>query len=112
MSRKIKMIYDFNDAACLEVEYKQDKWARVTSNTFRSTTGRRRIDGVEYIGPVYYEGSNKKYTPRKDEKSRVVGIEELNTKRKVKASPIYEEIRSYDRDEKYKKAILPNKAYL
>jgi hypothetical protein len=61
----IKLIYDFDTARCLEVK-KNDKWYRVTANTFRSYGGERRIvnytqDSISYenyTGGVYYNGTN------------------------------------------------------
>jgi hypothetical protein len=101
MSRQLKLDYPFNDAGCLEVEFRPNTWARVTANHFRSATGNRRINGEPYHGPVYYEGTNNKYLKKKNESFRLVGIEELNAKkRKIKVEP--EVIRSYDRDAKYR----------
>lgn len=78
MARTIKLRYEFNTAAELEVEYKQDCWARVTPNHFRSWLGPRRINSQQYEGTVYYEGTNFPYTPGKDEKTRIVKVDELN----------------------------------
>jgi hypothetical protein len=44
-------------------------WAEVTSYIFRSWSGKRRIDGVDAIGPVYYLGS-KKVATRADIEAR------------------------------------------
>jgi len=83
MSRATKLQYNFNTAANLEVEFKPDQWARVTPTWFRSFVGARRIDGQSYKGPVYYEGSNYKYKVKKDDKVRLLSIEEHNDKRVV-----------------------------
>lgn len=101
MHNKIKTQLPFNDAGCLEVEYKEGKWARVTPNHFRSFTGKRRINGELYNGPVYYEGTNFKYTKGSEDTVRIVNVEELN-KRSKKLKPIFEIVRPYDRDAKYK----------
>lgn len=57
-----KLKFDFNEAACLEVEYKPGKWARVTPNEFRSYNKPRRISYnekyEEYCGPIYLFGTN------------------------------------------------------
>lgn len=62
-----KLRYDFNTAYSTEVEIK-GVFYRVTANEFRSWHGERRILNAkdrnnpvyeEYIGPVYYFGSNK-----------------------------------------------------
>ena len=64
----IKLVYDFNEAYCCEVEYEPGKWARATPREFRSFQGNRRILNVddsnnifyeEYNGPVYLFGTNK-----------------------------------------------------
>lgn len=102
MSKKLKLEYPFNDAACLEVEYKPNKWARVTPNHFRSSTGNRRIDNTAYNGPVYYEGTNHRYLKKKGEQFRLVGVEELNVKLRKKVKPTLDIVRSYDRDAKYR----------
>jgi hypothetical protein len=100
--RRIKLICDFNTADCLEVEYRPNCWARVTHNHFRSFTGTRRINNVLYKGPIYYEGTNNRYKKAKDDKMRIVNVEELNTKLRRKQEPVYEVMRSYDRDFKYR----------
>lgn len=112
MSRKIRPIFNFDDSALLEVEYASGKWARVTANHFRSWVGSRRINGIEYKGPVYYEGTNSKYEVSTSDKSRVVSVVELNKRSKTRQLTQLEEVRSYDRDAKYKQVISPNKAYL
>ena len=78
MARIIKLICQFNTGAALEVEYKPDHWARVTHNQFRSWLGPRRIDDKPYEGTVYYEGTNYPYTPGKDEKTRIIKVDEIN----------------------------------
>jgi hypothetical protein len=102
MSKKIKLQYPFNDAACLEVEFKPGKWARVTCNHFRSSTGNRRINGELYNGPVYYEGTNHRYLKKKGEPFRLVSVAELNHKLRKPKKVESEIIRFYDRDEKYR----------
>ena len=102
MHRKLKTQLPFNDAGCLEVEYREGKWARVTPNHFRSFTGARRINGELYDGPIYFEGTNFKYMRDGDnDTARIVNVEELN-KRSRKLKPIIEIVRLYDRDAKYK----------
>lgn len=63
----ISIRYSFDTARSLEVNYAEDKWARVSPNEFRSFGGRRRILNVddpskafyeEYEGPVYSFGTN------------------------------------------------------
>ena len=62
-----KLKYDFNTAYSTEVEI-NGNFYRTTCNEFRSWGGNRRILNVkdrtnptyeEYLGPVYYFGSNK-----------------------------------------------------
>ncbi len=84
MHSKLKIRYDFNDAAVLEVEYAPNKRARVTCNHFRSYTGPRFINGEPYNGPIYYEGTNNKYKLKKNDTVRIVPITELNGRRAVK----------------------------
>lgn len=52
-----KLIYDFNVAANLEVQI-GDMWCRVTARDFRSFNGARRINEVEYEGPIYLSNTN------------------------------------------------------
>jgi hypothetical protein len=54
-----KLKYDFNTAANLEIEYKQECWIRVTPTEFRAFSGSRRINSIEYTGPVYIFNTNK-----------------------------------------------------
>jgi hypothetical protein len=35
------------------------EWVKVTEYIFRSWTGQRRINGVEYHGPCYYLGTDE-----------------------------------------------------
>ncbi len=72
------MVYDFDPSAFLEVEYKEDKWARTTAREFRSWIGPRRVNGESFDGLVFYEGTNIVYEPQQRERCRVVSIEELN----------------------------------
>jgi len=68
----VKLVYDFNEARCCEIEYKPGKWIRTTARDFRSFDGNRRILNVDnpdspfyeqYDGPLYLFGTNKKVTP-------------------------------------------------
>lgn len=55
-----KLRYDFNTAANLEVYLPRLKnWYRATGNDFRSFDGARRVNGEEYIGPLYAYGTNE-----------------------------------------------------
>lgn len=47
-----RLEYDFDVNATLEIII-NNRWCKVASGEFRSWTGPRRIDGVEYNGPVY-----------------------------------------------------------
>jgi hypothetical protein len=54
-----KLKYDFDTSFNLEVFIPNlDNWFRVTSREFRSFTGKRRINEVEYEGPVYIYNTN------------------------------------------------------
>jgi hypothetical protein len=64
---KASLIYSFDSSKCCEINYKEDKWVRVTPNEFRSFGGKRRILNTnnktnpiyeEYQGPVYYFETN------------------------------------------------------
>lgn len=79
--RKIDLVYPFVESANLEVEYQPKKWARVTPNHFRCFTGRRRVDGDLYYGPVFYERTNIEYIRKPKDVRRIVGIQELNNKK-------------------------------
>lgn len=72
----VKLIYDFNEARCCEVEYLPGKWSRTTGREFRSFGGNRRILNVDnpdnafyeqYDGPVYLFGTNKKVKSPNDQ---------------------------------------------
>lgn len=58
----VKLVYDFNTAACLEVQLPNGNWYRITSREFRSYSYPRRISIGEkhetYEGPVYLYGTN------------------------------------------------------
>jgi hypothetical protein len=65
-----KLKYDFNTASNLEVFMPNlNDWYRVTSREFRSFTGKRRINNVEYDGPVYVYNSNKRVNKSKFERN-------------------------------------------
>jgi hypothetical protein len=57
-----KMVYDFNSAACLEVQLPNKNWYRITPREFRSYTYPRRIlvngEYQIYDGPVYLYETN------------------------------------------------------
>jgi hypothetical protein len=57
MGRKGKLEIDFDTTCVLEVNI-NNKWYRVTSISFRSFDGLRRINEEEYIGPIYLYGFN------------------------------------------------------
>ena len=64
-----KMLYDFNAAACLEVQLPNENWYRITSREFRSYSYPRRIlvGKVQYINdvdPRTLIQNNKKYGRR------------------------------------------------
>lgn len=77
-----KMRYDFQTASNLEVflPIKAD-WYRVTSRQFRSWTGKRRINEVEYDGPVYLFGMNKRVNKSTSVKNIFAGYEYKESKR-------------------------------
>ncbi len=71
----VKMVYDFNTASNLEILLPESKykWYRVPSVNFRSFNGKRRINGVEYEGPVYLFQSNKRINKSKYEPNKYAG---------------------------------------
>lgn len=78
MAKVLKLVYTFNTAANLEIEYATGKWVRTTATWFRAFTGPRRVDGQCYSGPVFYEGTNVYYTVQPNDRVRIVSIRELN----------------------------------
>lgn len=87
-----KLIYPFNDAGCLEVEYKQGTWVRVTPREFRSYSAPRRIScfkDKEYVtevydGPVYYYGSNKIVDHEETQKQKIHYLNDVDPRKLVK----------------------------
>ena len=64
-----KMEYLFNEAKCLEIYIPNlNRWHRVTPTDFRSFDGKRRIQGEEYEGPLYAYGTNRKVSPKHNNK--------------------------------------------
>jgi hypothetical protein len=59
-----KLKYEFNTASNLEVfMINLNDWYRVTSREFRSFNGKRRINNVEYNGPIYHYATNRRANP-------------------------------------------------
>mgnify|MGYP003149482237 CR=1 FL=1 len=72
-----KMEYLFNEAKCLEIYIPNlNRWHRVTPTDFRSFDGKRRIQGKEYEGPLYAYGTNRKVSPKHNNK--IIPSEILN----------------------------------
>jgi hypothetical protein len=71
----VKMKYDFETAADLQVFLPESRssWYRVTSREFRSFNGKRRINGVEYNGPVYLFQSNIRASKSKYTRNEYAG---------------------------------------
>ena len=64
-----KIEYLFNEAKCLEIFMPGlSRWHRVTPNDFRSFDGKRRIQGKNYEGPLYAYGTNRKVSPKHNNK--------------------------------------------
>lgn len=88
-----KLIYEFNASACLEIQLPNSKWYRVTSGEFRAYSYPRRIlkenKYEEYIGPIYYYGTNFKV-----EKINKDGIQFVND---VDPRTLYKKTRAYGR---------------
>ena len=47
-------IYDLKDGTKFEIDTRKDSWCEVDYSIFRSWGGKRRINGKEYNGVVYY----------------------------------------------------------
>lgn len=58
MAKPVKLIYEFNSSANLEVQVPSGTWCRVTSSDFRSSGFPRRINGEPFSGNIYYKGTN------------------------------------------------------
>ncbi len=72
-----KMEYLFNEAKHLEIYIPTlNRWHRVTPTDFRSWDGKRRIQGEEYEGPLYAYGTNRKVSPKHNNK--IIPSEVLN----------------------------------
>ena len=72
-----KMEYLFNEAKHLEIYIPTlNRCHRVTPTDFRSWDGKRRIQGEEYEGPLYAYGTNRKVSPKHNNK--IIPSEILN----------------------------------
>lgn len=72
-----KIEYLFNEAKHLEIYMPSlNRWHRVTPTDFRSWDGKRRIQGEEYEGPLYAYGTNRKVSPKHNNK--IIPSEILN----------------------------------
>lgn len=74
---KNKLVYHFDTGKTLEVQMSTGDWVEVTSNHFRSYAGNRRVMGEEYVGPIFYEGTNYLYEGYLN--GKIINIEEANT---------------------------------
>ena len=64
-----KMEFLFNESKNLEIFLPNlNNWYRVTPTDFRSFDGKRRIQGEEYEGPLYAYGTNRKVSPKHNNK--------------------------------------------
>ena len=64
-----KMEFLFNESKNLEIFLPNlNIWYRVTPVDFRSFDGKRRIQGEEYEGPLYAYGTNRKVSPKHNNK--------------------------------------------
>ena len=77
-----KMEYLFNEAKHLEIYIPTlNRWHRVTPTDFRSWDGKRRIQGEEYEGPLYAYGTNRKVSPKHNNK--IIASEILNQRNAI-----------------------------
>jgi len=80
---KNKLVYYFDTAANLEVEnHNNGDWVQVTCNWFRSYAGNRRIGGEEYVGPIFYEGTNYLYDGPLN--GKIINIDEIDDVKSLK----------------------------
>jgi len=80
---KNKLVYYFDTAANLEVEnHNNGDWVQVTCNWFRSYAGNRRIGGEEYVGPIFYEGTNYLYEGPLN--GKIINIDEIDDAKSLK----------------------------
>lgn len=77
-----KLKYDFETAANLEVFMPNlNDWYRVTSREFRSFNGKRRINNVEYEGPVYLYNTNKRANKSQFKRDIMAGYSWISKRR-------------------------------
>lgn len=86
-----KLIYDFNAAACLEVQLPNGNWYRITSREFRSYTYPRRIlvngEYEAYEGPVYLYGTNIRV--KEPTKQGLLYVNDIDPRTLVKSNKQY-----------------------
>lgn len=71
----VKLKYDFDTARNLEIFLpKPQSWFRVTAREFRSFTGKRRIQGKDYQGPIYLYETNDKVDLKDTEIGVIAGF--------------------------------------
>lgn len=81
-----KMEYLFNESQHMEIFLpKAQRWHRVTCNDFRSWDGERRIEGEVYDGPLYAYGTNRKVSPKHNNK---IIASEVLTERNARSQKI------------------------
>lgn len=69
-----KLVNKFDTSKNLEIYLPTlNRWHRVTSSEFRSFSGKRRIQGEEYNGPVYVFGTNKRSSKQKNQPNTIIG---------------------------------------
>lgn len=59
--QRIEIGRQFKRGTVLEIQVRENdnRWASVSHGIFRSWSGPRRVDGVDYHGNVYYLDTNK-----------------------------------------------------
>ncbi len=62
---KTKLKYPFKEGL-FEIQTQNGKWCQTTRISFRSYDGPRRINNVEYNGPIFVYGTNYQFTRRND----------------------------------------------
>lgn len=79
----LKLKYDFDISAELEIFLPPgNDWYRVTARAFRSFDGKRRLNKQEHKGLIYIYGTNKIMDLQRYPRHIIVGIEDVESKKR------------------------------
>lgn len=82
----VKLIYDFNTSNNLEIFIPNlNGWYREISKNFRSSSYKRRTNGIDYFGPIFIYNTNKIIKENIPENC-IVGFEYISSENKNKQS--------------------------